>query len=622
MSQQINESLAKTFTVKFQSKQQMKDWIFNFLGLDLPDSYIDPDSNSSPLDWMYEIYKMYDENRGSESPSVIVISSRESYKTLSEAMFAVIAMVHFGATIAHMAAIVPQATAATKYVEDFVQKVKPYLDYHKIELDSKNSKELSIKKEDGTKAYVKIIVCTLSGANSSHTNIFTIDEVDTVRSKEGIRAYKEAEMIPGVFNGQHPITIKTSTMKFPGGLFAQEIEKARKFNYKTFKWNLIDITEYCSPGRHFPDLPKKKVFISKRLPLETISPEKYADLIEKKKEEYDEIEAMHGCSTCPLLPVCKGRLAARSPDDRGGLWKPIDFTISQFQKTDPDLAEAQLMCWKPSSQGMVYPRFLHKDDGQGNTYTLAQAYKVFTGNDAPLNLAIHDLTLIMLQKGIKFYAGVDWGFRHAFAIVVSALLPNGEWWIMDTYSVSGLEFDQMMDLAKEVRDKYRITKWFADTAQPMFIKTFKKNGMPCAEFKKDVLGGIEAVRAQIIDAKGKRKLKVILHDRNEWIMKVFAEHTFMLDSNGNLTKEPDDSEVADAADALRYKAQNLFSPKGKVKGFTSPLPNTPYSMPSDPKNYDNWLSQKVRELTHGQGFETKGSSGSTLWNFGDPDDKE
>jgi hypothetical protein len=621
MNSVFNQAIADTFLVKFDTKKQMKDWIFNFIGLDFPDSHVDPDSNASPMDWMFEVYTMYRHNRGNESPEILVISSRESYKTLSEAVFAIICMIHFGAMIAHMAAIVPQASAAQKYIEDFLRKIDPYMGYHKLSIDSKNSKEVVVNMPDNTKAYMKIIVCTLTGANSSHTNIFTIDEIDTIRSQEGIRAYKEAQMIPGVFNGQHPITIKTSTLKFPGGLFMKEWDRAKKENYRVFKWNIIDITEYCPTSRHRPDLPMEERFIADSLPLRSLTKSQYDNLTDKERSKFNRIEVMGGCAKCPIMPVCKGRLAKRNPADTGGLWKPIDFTISQFKKTDPDLAESQLMCWKPSSQGMVYPRFVDTPDGEGNTLTIAQAWEAFTGVKADKNTDLRALTDTMLSRGVNFYCGVDWGHSHAFAITVSCCVLGGQWWLVDTYSVSGLEFEQMMDLAKSVRDRYRPVKWFPDNSEPMFIKAFKKNRMPCIDFKKDVRGGIELVRGQIVDASDRRRLKVIKHERNDMALRMFAEHTFKLDTNGNLTDEPDDSEVADVGDTVRYQAQCLFDPKSKIRVPTGHIPVThqEYAAQNQSVAHQDWLSQKVRELTGGTNSDSKGKdkSNSVLWDFGD-----
>lgn len=968
MINSVDPYLASTFMTHFETKQQLKDWVHVFLGLDLPDTFIDPDSNSSPIDWMFETYQIYKKNLGGKIPSVIVVSSRESYKTLTESIWGIIAMVHFKASLAHMAAIVPQATAAQKYIQSFLRKIEKYTAYHGLNQTSSNAKEIVIKHPDGTDAYMKIIVCTLTGANSSHTNLmciagktnifirdknpnsnrdrikinasklfsrlsngeqieilsfnhetgkmefkliknwfnngkkalvditlqsgkkvtttpdhkffngeeyqeaqellhknvyflnrvksfeqddkysttinvpiikyqepthqnefeqlliggllgdmsvytrhypkskeqygnpmiyfnhgigqrqyadwkanllqkflpivptnvisgytnkpivgyrsshvallkpwgnfrscffnldhiealglaiwfmddgsmssggfrlhtesFTIeqqiqlkeilfskfditvtissfakkdgrqfnylsgsvtegyklyqiiskyllpsmeykfkdlltksikkchnceskflakltsnralycgnetcqavrnkilkkdtiiniapakynrsvydftvpdnhnyfangilvhnciDEIDTIRSAEGVRAYKEASLIPGVFDGQFPLTVKTSTMKFPGGLFSKELELAKSKKWPIYRWNLLDITEHCKAERCLPDEPKEFRYVGLSLPLTIIEQDEYGRMLEKDQANYEHVELMKGCINCQLAPVCRGRLHGRKPEDHGGLWKPIDFTITQFEKTDPDMAEAQLLCWKPSSQGMVYPRFIDKEDGTGNTYTLEQAWEVYTGT-IPVKKVSHDqLIKEMVKNGIRFYCGVDWGSTHAFAISVGAIMPNKEFWIVDSYSVPGLEFAQMMDLAESVRDMYnRPHSWFCDTSAPMFIKEFKKSKMPCPKFTKDVMGGISCIRTQIVNGKGHRSLKVIKSEKTQTALKMFAEHCFKLDTIGNPTQDPDDGEFADFGDSLRYMGQCLFKPKSK-----------------------------------------------------------
>jgi hypothetical protein len=85
----------------FNDAEEMRMWVELYFGIKLPMGHIMPDSNSSPIEWMWEAYNTYKLNKGNEVPGFIVLSSRDSYKTLTEAMFAVIAMVHFGATVAH-----------------------------------------------------------------------------------------------------------------------------------------------------------------------------------------------------------------------------------------------------------------------------------------------------------------------------------------------------------------------------------------------------------------------------------------------------------------------------------------------------------------------------------------
>ena len=444
------------------------------------------------------------------------------------------------------------------------------------------------------------------------------------------KAYEEAKFIPSYdpSTGQHPLTIKTSTRKYAFGLMEQELQNATKAGERVLRWNLLDITEYCPSERHRPDLPKELRYIHNRLPLQNLSEKEYNDKTEDERKGFAPINAHAGCAKCPLLPVCKMRLSERPKEDVGGLYKPISYTISQFKgkSISPDMAEAQIMCWKPSQMGLVYGRFEDNNE-TGNTMTTTQAYEKFTGNKAPREVGLKELVQLMKASGVKFYAGVDWGFRHAYAITVSAIVA-GEWWFVDTYSVPGLEYEEMVKLAESVRDEYRPVKWYADTSQPMFIKGFNRRKMPCQKFDKDVQGGIECVRGQIIDAYGRRRLKVLKHTRNQWLIEAFKMHHYKLDSAGNPTNEPDDEKYADVMDSVRYKGQNLFG--SKSKGIVSPAPSPMEKQLAQAKPttneqivYQDWMTQKIRNLATDAGVTIKSPTGGFIADFGsgDPEDQ-
>lgn len=619
-----DKAIAESFLTPLESPQQLRDWIYTFFDIDFPMGSIDPDSNASPVEWLYDAYNAVRYNQGDKKPVYVVYSSRDSYKTLSCAALEVLLMVHFQVTVAHMAAIEPQSKKAVQYVNSFIKKIRPYLAYHGRDIESQNTRNIAIRNEEDDICYLTIIICTLTGANSEHTNIMVVDEVDVVRFPQ---AYEEAKLIPGVLRGRHPITIMTSTRKFAFGLMQKEIDLANEYNYPVLHWNLLDITEYCGPERHRPEEPKQIRYTAKKLPLRNISKAEFDNMIDERKDEFDRQEAYAGCAECPLLPVCKMRLAHRSKDDVGGLYKPIDFTINQFRKVEPDMAEAQLMCWKPSAAGLVYPRF---DEQEGeNVITLSQAWESFVGTEAPPNLILEDLIELFHRKGISFYVGGDWGFRHAFALIAGAILPSREFWLFETLAIPGLEYEDMIKYALMFRDKYKPRKWFMDTAQPMFIKGFKKRKMNCKEFKKDVMGGIEAIRGQIVDASNRRTLKVIKTEENDFLIKGFRHHHFMMDAAGRMTQEPDDEEYADAMDSLRYMGQNLFAPKGNIRAGRGGAADTAAARQRQAMYQDNpnkmhsdIIVNKIRHLaTNGAGPDKgKSDSGTVLWDFSNPYD--
>lgn len=556
---------AKEMFKPLNSASELKDWIMIFFGLDMPFGHIDPDSNSSPVEAMWEIYYTIKENRGEENPGYIMLSAREGYKTLSSSMLETILMLHFQVTIAHMAAIKEQSAKSISYINYFFSKIEPLLEVAGWINMSQNKTKIEYKSPEGEDVYIQVIVATMSGANSAHTNMMFIDEIDVVKDPQ---AYEEAKLIPGFAKGLHPVTVKLSTRKFAFGLMQKEIDLAPESGDKILRWNLMDVTEHCPEKRHKPELPREDRYVALSLPAKQISTEEYEELPDVEKTKWELVpNAFAGCKTCKLLPVCKTRLASRDVKDVRGLYKPVGAVINTFKKTtDPDRAEAQLMCWRPSAKGMVYPRFDSTLD-KGNVISLEKAWETLFG-EPPKKTKITQIDLLyaMQTLGIEFYAGVDWGYTHDFVIVVFARIPNGEIWIMDCYSNSGLEFSDCLEIAKTYRDKYKINRWFADTAMPSHIKSFNKNGMKCPKFTKDVMGGIEALRSKIQDGSGRRFLKVLNTDENQKVIFAFRKHHFKLDNQGNPTLTPDDTPgVSDQADAMRYVGQNLFPVKGPQK---------------------------------------------------------
>lgn len=564
MSLEDKQQYAELMFQRLSSAEELKNWVMLFLGLDMPIGQVDPDSNSSPIDAMWEIYDNIRSNRGDEIPGYIMLSAREAYKTLGASILETILTLHFEITIAHMSAIQAQSAKAIQYINYFFNKIEPLLEVSGWIKTSENKSKISFRTKNGEDAYIKVIVATMAGANSEHTSLMFVDEVDVIASPQ---AYEEAKLIPGYTKGIFPVTVKLSTRKFAFGLMQKELDMAPISGDKILRWNTLDVTERCPETRHKPELPKENVYTAKALPLRIFSVEEYESLSDPEKPKWELQSQVHaGCVKCKLLPVCKTRLSQRPLSATKGLYKPIQSVLNSFKKVSPDMAEAQLLCWKPSSKGLVYPRF-EGTVNEGNVITLNRAWETLMGEPSKKkSVSEADLIWKMQNLGIRFFAGVDWGYTHDFVIVIFALIPNGEIWIVDCYSAPGLEFSDCLEVAKSYRDKYRVERWFCDTAMPSHLKSFTKNGMKSPSFAKDVMGGIESLRSKIVDGSGRRLLKVIYTDNNQKIIRSFQKHHFKLGSDGNPTLYPDDTPgTSDQADAMRYVGQNLFPIKGPQK---------------------------------------------------------
>lgn len=614
LSNQKKDELCEMLFAPLESAERLKDWVRAFLGLELPLEITDPDSTSSPLDAVWQVYKAFKDNSGDVNPGYILLSCREGMKTVSVAILETLLMLHFQLEVAHAAAIEAQSSVGLGYISDFISKVRPLMEHAGWVPDMANKRTIKFKTPQGKTTYIKVLICTVKGMNSLHVNALFLDELDLADPK----ALKQARNIVGYSKGIFGITVYLSTRKYAFGNMNEAIESAQEKNYKIIRWNILDVTEACPPSRHKPEGPREDRYVALDLPLRQISVEEFNSMPDPEKNKWSLVkDAYEGCLSCPLLAVCQKRLADKPQTATGGFYKPIVSVIQKFRDNDPDTAEAELMCWRPGSEGLIYPRFVSRVGG-GNVIDYKTAYETLMG---PTQYAVSELTLIqaMHDAGIQFFAGVDWGYTHDFTIIIMALIPNGEVWVMDCFAAPGLEMADMLRIAIPYRDKYKVQAWFCDPAYPANCKTFTRNQMRSPKFTKDVMAGIESIRSKITDGLGKRFFKIINRHENKKLVTAMSKHRFILDGQGNITTEPDnDRGIADLCDALRYIGQNKFPIKGSQKpnGVWSEAEQQAALM-QNPNVTEQMKHEIATRIVEGGGTLTNTTSrkGGFHWNF-------
>lgn len=570
--EQFETQKLKGFFRVCQSSQELRAWFKTYFGLRFPDDTIDPDSTSNPIDAAYQIYSAIRDNTGDVNPGFIMLSAREGYKTLIAAALETVILFHFRITIAHMAAISDQSDKAISYVDSFVGKTKPYWSGNGWTKISDNKKKTEFLTDKQERPYLKVIICTMAGANSEHVSLLMIDEIDVVRDP---RAYDEAMFIPSTFGNLHPITVKLSTRKFAFGMMQKELDNIVNSGEKLLRWNILDLAEKCPTSIHGGKEEVFERYVANSLPFKVIEKEAFEKMPESKKQDWSHTKAYKGCLTCPLLPVCKTRLADKPDTAKADktLYKSIPTVIGAFKRSrSPDISEAQLLCWKPSSKGLVYPRFVDNIErpNESNTMKVRDAYIKLTG-DSPEIVTQAMLVQEMRNLNIKTKAGLDWGYSKEFAFQIYAQMPFDEVWVMDTFGMPELEMTDQVEYGKKYQEIYDTVRWWVDPAYPANKKTFNKQGLKSPDFTKDVMGGIEAYRGIMCDTMGKRRLKILIADPeaepdrigngNLKLVNALKTHHFKLDAQGNVTKHPDDAEFSDTCDAARYYAQNEHGSK-------------------------------------------------------------
>jgi hypothetical protein len=599
-----------------ESKEELQAWIYLFFDILFPIGTVDPGSTHGPVDAMWEIYNLMKTGQSAECPQVCMLSSRDSYKTLNAAALEVLCMMHFEVPVAHMAAIKAQSAKAIQYINGFFRKVKPYLEAHGWKKKSDSKTYIDWITPNGDTVWLNIVTATIAGANSEHVPMLFIDEVDVVQDP---RALKEAKMIPSMWGKYFPLTIYLSTRKFAGGLMEKTLEETVKSGGRVLRWNIIDVTERITKEEAQVDKPKVIRYVSRELPMETIDEEAWEKLPNEVKIKYEKVEAYAGIADHPMLPVMRNYLVDRPQGDVGDLYKPLVAVYNNFRQIPPDMGEAQLLCNKPSSSGLVYPRF----DPEKNVLSVKEALQKVMGESVEMD-SYEYLKDYIKNLGIPIIGGADWGMTDMTSFVILAMLPGGEVWHMDTLAMSGLEIDDIAKYGKELQDDWGVTKWYADQNYPAYLSMLRrKAGWKCPKFTKVVLDGIAGLQTKIVDSSNIRKYYVIDTPSNKAVLDAFKVYRWATDGKGDVIEGKPyhgDDGTSDIMDSIRYPAQNLF-----IKGAKSVFTRTGEDLNKPVKNTieankkmvqtmnEKAMKNKIGSLATNDGISTVKKKGKIFW---------
>jgi intein/homing endonuclease len=478
-----------------------------------------------------------------------------SHNTLTVAAIEVLLFLHFQIPEAHAAAIKFQAGAAVNYCNNFFRKVRKYMEHLGWQKTSDNKTLIEWKTDQEDEISLTVLTASREGFNSRHTPYMALDELDLMDAA----AYEESKMVPSMYKGRHPLVVILSTRKFASGLMEKTIKETPNMGGVVLKWNIIDVTERIPLKKAEVDKPKVLRYVSKALPMINLSPKDWEVLSDKEKDKYEPFEAYAGIAEHPMLPVMRNYLVDRPQEDHGFLYKPLSAVYNNFRATTPEFAEAQLLCNRPSSAGLVYRKF----DINENTLTTEQAFERLLGK-VPPNTSYEHLIETLQQLGIEFYGGADWGHTDETSFIVSALLPNGDWWILDHFSAPAMEIPEIIETAENFQKRYGIKKWYVDQNYPAYCVELRKKGLKVPEFNKDVNAGISAVQKKITNSTGKRSMFIVRRDETSRVLDAFNEYSWKRDGKGDIIEgKPDHKHdgTADIMDSIRYIAQNLFTAK-------------------------------------------------------------
>lgn len=568
--------------VPCETREHLQNWVHAFLGIDLPnctvcdDDVDNPASNSNPMDLLWEVYQAARDGRDPSKTQYLFYASRDSWKSLVASIIEILCLFHLDRDCAHLAAILSQAKNVQRYLKNYLKrpvlrdfltsKNEMTIEVTRYEQDGKIISPIEWKALDPENRklwtpkehWVQIIVATMSGTNSLHCSMVIMDELDLAPPKP----VEEAMMIasPGKERGELPMILMTSSRKFGHGLVQRRIDNADKLGINLRHWNLIDSAAPCPPERHLPEKPRLPIYYSEE-ELVAIPEAQYQSLVERERVHYKVQEGYAGClEKCRIFAQCRGRLATKQKST-SKLLKSIDAVQATFRRVSAEVARSQLMCWKPSTEGMIFPSL----QSDLHIITPARMASLITGEQHPATMTKAEFVTILRDHDAVFAAGLDWGFAHPFGGTLAAIV--GHWaFVIDAWEISDLDNTQQIEICNERLKPYDPII-YADTAYPGMIKEFQRRGFRMRKWKKgpgSVLDGIESVRVKLRPLVGSPQMYFMKGQPGpELLFRRMAAYHWKTDSEGSMTSIPDDTDD-DVVDSCRYLIMNVFGKGSRI----------------------------------------------------------
>lgn len=545
-----------------ESKEELHDWIKTYLDIDFPDYIVDLDSNSSPMDMIWWIYEKAIFDKTPEAKKAIFIANRDGFKTLGMSVSEFLMLHHATRDVAHIGAIEAQAKRCYNYFTKYFRKNGNFGD-----ILTKDPVMEKTALKNGTT--LEILPCTLASVNGPHVPVTVLDEVDTIKD---MMAYNDISGIPcKARDGSAQLELEISTRKTAYGLVSQNVENAHKTNTHVFSWNIIDLTKKCPDSRS----GTKKIYIYTNLDtLEAISEEEWLKKPNVERQKFEKLQGLEGCiSNCKMFAACRGTL--KNQQSTSNLLHDIDYTQDKIISNSVDWVNAQLLCRKPSIEGLIYSRFKYSD----HVVSYNKMWEIFTGEEPDHEISLDELCDRFKKAGIYPIMGVDFG--DLLAVLLLIFIDGKDFvYIVREKTFTGTDDAELAEWAKNNWLKHGPDMVYADPADPSGIRLLQKAGFNCHEkIIKDVWGGINTVRS-FLRKPGTNRPWLAIHESCEnTIYEMPRYHKKKQKSTNMLIDEPEKKEDH-SMDSLRYPLHTIFGQSranlGYAKSKTDSVEEIPF----------------------------------------------
>ena len=570
-SQFTAEQLRQIFFAQCLDRDHLYEWIKLFWGVNLPGTTVSRYSTCNPLDSVWDVYNHCIHLK--KGMDTLYIAPRGGGKTLGVAITESALMFHDKRGVVHVGAIEKQSKRAYQYFQNFIAKNKDVLG----PLVEKDTIEKTVLVVDNQQVSLECLPCTMAALNGPHEACIVMDELDTL-SGEGRLAYKQINGIPVKhrLNGAPPVKIGISTRKSAYGLVQQQMDMAEEQGRTVKMWNQIDLMERCEPSRH--GTKDVTIYVDQER-MRHLPQEEFDKLAESKKADYVAYQGTDGCLKCPLFSVCLGDAKKQDPKMTAAsstMIATIDDVCKKVRSADADWVMAELMCMKPSVEGIVFKEF----DKTRHVVDWKHMWKVLTKEDPTTDIDEVMFVRELHRRQVPVYAGIDWGWAAPSTLTVAAVDQDDNVYVLRSFGITKTNDPTFIHMIKTKFHKfYKVQMYYPDNANGSGVDLMKTAGLPVAsKIDKSENLGVQVIK-RCLNIPGTSETKLMIAKGNcDQLIHEMERYHYEKDAAGNSIDGKFAKEFDHAIDGLRYmltavmgKARFVMATDSGLSGEANPL---------------------------------------------------
>lgn len=479
-----NVTETEKFYTPVTSKRGLQAWLKKYIGLTLPDCKVTQYADSTPLDFVWDVYRAIIDGK---SMHMMALAGRDSSKTVGLSIIDLLAMVHDQRGAIHLGMTKAQAGRAKDYIDTYIGK----LVIIRGNLVKSNTTEVEFQFGQN-RVGLELLAMSPKAVQGAHKALVTYDELASSVDPTHIKAYRDSSGIPGTSpKGKPAVIVKITSRQAGYSLAEQEIENAHKSGIKIVKWTTIDTMKKCPDTRSgTEDLP---IWINIQKGFK-YTDEEFEQLPEPAKNGFDRITTTKkGCHKCPLVMYCQGN--ARKQTSTSVLLRDIDDVIQKVSASNShEWVLSQIMSLEPSKEGLVYFEFNRDIHIPGWN----AMWKTLTGKDPVVDVTREQFVIQAKRAGATFVAGIDFGWSSPSTCVVLAIDKRDNIFVLDAIGRTFLSDPEWVETVKtQIHDKYDVQMYCPDSEDQGAIKLFGDASLPVVQIDKSkgsVKAGINTVK--------------------------------------------------------------------------------------------------------------------------------